>query len=842
MSNSPEDEAPPLSRFDALRGLRISIWEGAWATVFGVLTGGAFVTGFALLLGASPFVMGLMAGLPAVVGLLQLPAALAMARAGSRKRLVGWSAFAGRALFVPMLAIPFVVPPPLRLAVFLVLLTASAALQTITVPAWTSWMSDLVPASSRGQYFGRRNMIAGIVSVLVPLPAGAFLDQAVKGGRFDPRVGFAVLFLLAAAAAVVSLILIQRQPEPPLTARPVENPLRSLAAPLADKNFRNLLLFSGIITGGQSIVGQFFTVWQLDSHALALPYLTVQFLGAVAAGAGLTAMPAIGYLGDRFGSRPVLALAGFTVLLPPLLWQFTVPGAYWFNVALIVVINTIAGVGWAGVGLTQFNLLLGIATPSARGTYVALFSAFTGLIGGITPVIGGILIGALATVAIPAGPVLLNNYKLLFLLSAVIRAVSLVFLARIRESDSRSMRFVMEQLVSARSVPSYRALKRLRLPQGEEERRDSVDELADLRSPLAVTELTAALDDVSPEVRERAARALGTIRDSAAVPALMLKLLDPAAGIGDAAADALGEIAAGEAVPALARAARGPDAAVRGAALRALGRIPGAADSEAVADALVASLSPTHSATCEAACAALSAFADAVTPALADRVREPLLALLDPRFDRGMRLGAARALGAVADRDATGADVFDRVAERIRLETDAAVRARESLAICRVGRAAEIPADRIVDALLPVLIDPTVQGLAYKQTLQALADAGLPRGAFYPYLSLNEAARDQAFGQMLAEITRHGRRGIGPPAGLPDPLAQSLAAYTAGDYPECLAALQNSVPPVRLVNPGATAELAALARIAAARPVGPEECLLGLLLIRAVGVGEADFA
>ena len=83
LSATPPDAAPALSRLDAQRGLHLSIWEGIWATVFNVLTGGAFLTGFALLLHASPFVMGLVAGLPAVVGLLQVPASLWARRAAA---------------------------------------------------------------------------------------------------------------------------------------------------------------------------------------------------------------------------------------------------------------------------------------------------------------------------------------------------------------------------------------------------------------------------------------------------------------------------------------------------------------------------------------------------------------------------------------------------------------------------------------------------------------------------------------------------------------------------------------------------------------------------------------
>ena len=65
-----------LTRLEVLRGLRVSTLDGMYATVWVALTTGAFQIGFARYLGASDFVLGLLAGLPAAVGLLQIPAAL----------------------------------------------------------------------------------------------------------------------------------------------------------------------------------------------------------------------------------------------------------------------------------------------------------------------------------------------------------------------------------------------------------------------------------------------------------------------------------------------------------------------------------------------------------------------------------------------------------------------------------------------------------------------------------------------------------------------------------------------------------------------------------------------
>lgn len=837
---------PPLNRLEILRGLRLSTWEAVWATVWMVLTTGAFQIGFALYLGATPVTLGLLAGLPAAVGLLQLPASLYVERRGERKRFVAFASLLGRLLWLPILLLPFLLPRPLALLAFLALLTLSSILLTITVPAWTSWMSDLVPAESRGRYFGRRNMLAGIIAMLVPLPAGAFLDQAVKYGRFDPRIGFGVLFGIACAAALVACVLILRQPEPPREPQEVRSPLASLRTPFGDTNFRRFLFFAAAFVLGQTIAAQFFIAWQVGKQGLNLPYLTVQLLGAVASGASLSAMPLWGYLADKYGSRPVLALACGGVAISPFLWIFTIPrpDALWLNIGVIVLLNFIAGSFWAGFGLAQFNLLLAITPSAAHGTYVAAFSAVTGIVGGVAPIVGGAILDLLAPVQIPLGPFTLNNYKLLFLLAGLLRLSCLLLLRDVRDPEGHSTLYVLGQLRGARSLTSWWTLRRLSRPSRESERHNAVRQLADLRSPLAVEELVDALDDASLLVREGAVRALGEIGDARAVPALVAKLHDPAAGLGDLAAHALGFIGDRAATRPLMDAATGPDATVRLAALRALGRM---GDVEAV-PALVAALDPTQPATCEAACDALAALGPAISPEQAEEIAARLQSLLQSGAPRGVRLAGARALEPIAGKIALPT-LYEALTAHGRTETDAAVAAQTATVLSRLRAATEQSVPEHLRSLLPILDTAESSPLAYKQALGAVARAGLGDDTFYPYLGLPEMAQQETMSKLLEEMRRRLRSASPSGSGAaPHPehaVSQALEAFTAEEFVTCLRALAQlarRLPPDEPAATNAAAALDALARRADERAArGPEsaaaraeECLLGALLLRRV--------
>jgi hypothetical protein len=101
-----------------------------WATIWMVLTTGPFQVGFARQLGARDFHLGLIAALPAAVGLLQLPASLRVERGGSKRRFIGISSLLGRLLWLPIALLPFFAPKSARLPLFLLLLLGSSALKT----------------------------------------------------------------------------------------------------------------------------------------------------------------------------------------------------------------------------------------------------------------------------------------------------------------------------------------------------------------------------------------------------------------------------------------------------------------------------------------------------------------------------------------------------------------------------------------------------------------------------------------------------------------------------------------------------------------------------------------
>lgn len=799
--NSVPDSIPGLSRLQVRRALKLWTVEGCIATVQIALTGGGFQTGFALLLGCSPFWIGALGGIPAFAGLIQLVSSYLAQSYGQRKPLALWFSYFARLLWLPLLLIPFVLPRPWWVGTFLGLTLLSSLCANISAPLWTAWITDLVPEDNRGRYFGRKNMFGGWVGMVVPVAGGYFLDATVRR-HLSSETAFAIIFGAATVFGTLSFLLGTRSPDvPTANDRPAGSgaggALLYYRAPFADPAFRRVMAYTATMVFAQSVAGQFITVYQLKY--LNLSYTAFQLLSAVSTLASLAVMPLWGYLADKYGNKPILVICCGLVLTPPLLWILAVPDGitglwgYAADGALrisltkldIIGLNALAGIGWAGVGLTQFNLMIGSAPSQTRTVYVSAIAAVSGLAGGIAPLVGGALMEGLGRLAFPAHGFITSNYHVLFVLSTVLRGAAMLLVSPIREVGSRKAGYVLRQLSAAKPVGSFAGIQKLSKASSASARAQAAGDLARLKTPLAVEELVRALDDVALPVREQAAAALGEIGDARATMPLVWKLTDPASGISGAAATALGKIGDRAALPSLAAAAQLGPPPRRLAAMEALGRL---------AD-------------------------PSVTDILASL-------MLDPEVT--IRTAAIRALAEREDPDSLPALIAQLAAE-----SDPANLAVLADALGRLGEP---------EAALPLLaaLDRTQSQTVKRETLNAIGSLGGGRDAFYPYLALDSYARDETVGKILLNIQRRFRSRATqnkiekrePNAARISILAgRALAAYTVSDNALCLARLARLA---RLLpsDPSLPACEILLALAARPGPVSAEEALLAVFLTR----------
>jgi MFS family permease len=412
-----------LSPSAVRRALRLSIVEGALSNIHVTVCAGAFLTGFALLLGAGDFELGLIAALPFVGQLFQFVGAYLEERLGERRRLTALTAIVSRSLWGFLAALPFLmVLGAARLPLFLLVLAISQGLIGITANAWTSWMCDLVPPRQRGRYFGTRNTICSVTAMASSWLAGRALDH-YRGGGSEP-FGYALIFSVATICAIGGALVLLQQPEPPMRRTERVNIGKLFSAPLRHARFRTMCLATAGWALAIGVAAPFFYAYGIQN--LKLSFASLAIFAIVTSGVALVTQPLIGRLQDRYGDKTVLVGSVIGVVLLPLGWVFATP-----TFLLPLWLNAIgSGIFWPGITQGQLNLLMDRAPAEGRGAYVAAYGAISGLGTFVASLLGGAIAAGMGSAIVDIGPLALNHYTILMVASCLGRAAMAFVFAR----------------------------------------------------------------------------------------------------------------------------------------------------------------------------------------------------------------------------------------------------------------------------------------------------------------------------------------------------------------------------------------------------------------------------
>lgn len=424
-----------LPREALARARSLSIIEGSFARAYMACTSGTVLTGFALWLGASPLVIGLLASIPAFAGLAQLAAPYFTDRQGQRKRLVVATVAIQRLMWLAVAALPFLGAPVGAIMFLLVALVSLSSLfgSLASVP-WLSWMGDLVPREIRGRYFGSRNLVLGAVALILGPALGQFLDLFKNLPAPANGYGFLLSFGIGIAAGLISLDLLRRMVEPPMERSAAGSLLDQLRLPWQNRSFRRLIVFRGYYIFVVNLAGPFFVLYYLQE--LGLSFGVVYILGALGALASLVSLRWWGHLCDTWGTRRVLLVSTVGKGLFPLLYigaGLTAPGSPTTLTWIVLILVEMFNIAESGLELAANNLQLNIAPRQHNTAYLATYAAVFSLCSAISPLIGGALLSQPALLQVAAGPVSLSSFQTLFVISGLLRLSAFFFARRVSE-------------------------------------------------------------------------------------------------------------------------------------------------------------------------------------------------------------------------------------------------------------------------------------------------------------------------------------------------------------------------------------------------------------------------
>lgn len=381
-----EVTAPELER-----GTRRLMADAAFATIVGTLNSGVVLVSYALLLGASASVIGLLAAIPFLTQLLQVPGVVLLERLRSRRLIAITCLFIAR-LALPLLAV-LVFLPDRRLALALLVIgeTVHCAFNSIAGCSWNSWIRDLIPDERMGTFFARRTVYATTLGIVGTAAAAAALQLADPGGGGEARPWvFAALYGVGFLSSLVSTWQLSRVPEPRMLEQPPGRRLGALfAEPFRDPNFVRLIRFFASWQFAVNLAAPFFTVFMIQQLGFSAGF--VLLLSIVSQLANLMVLRTWGRLSDRFTNKTVLRMAAplFIACIAAMSLAGEI-GPAAATITYLIVLHALMGMTSAGVGLASTTIGLKLAPRGSTSAYVATNALVTALAAGTAPLLGGL--------------------------------------------------------------------------------------------------------------------------------------------------------------------------------------------------------------------------------------------------------------------------------------------------------------------------------------------------------------------------------------------------------------------------------------------------------------------
>lgn len=384
--------APSAARVE--RAVKLTYALTMLQAIFAASTGGMFLIGYAIRLGAGDVALGLMATIPQYAVAAQFVAAALVERGISRRTLTILLSFVAPLGWVFIAAIPFLgdsVSSAIRLTILITVLALVTIFNQVAGNARSSWLGDLIHDSARGRFTGRCVMFAGLVGAFFAIVEGRFLDLVQGHGL----LAFTGLFFFGAAFGLMAAALFVPQPDCPLAASEdgarvrIRDVFRDC---LRNRPFVSLMVVHCVLALG-GIAGPFSAAYLLrDVH---VKFFNLGLINCVAIVTMVLTASLWGKAVDRFGCKPIIRMGLMITWPTALMWLFIPPGATARAYMLLPIANLFSGIGGAAINVGISTMIYKVTRPEGRSIQFAIYGTIITLVSAPMATLGGLLVTSL---------------------------------------------------------------------------------------------------------------------------------------------------------------------------------------------------------------------------------------------------------------------------------------------------------------------------------------------------------------------------------------------------------------------------------------------------------------
>jgi HEAT repeat protein len=433
-----------------------------------------------------------------------------------------------------------------------------------------AWQIEYIPRSIWGKYSAVNNTFMSLAGVIAVSIAGYIVSLWTNLTGYMLLFGIALLFGVMAvwsASHIPGGAPLRSESKP----KPDQKKERLLSS-LSDRRFKNFIIGASLISLATVPLAAFVPLFMRDAVGINVGQVVLLQTGALVG--GLISGYLWGWAADRYGSRPVMILGvGFITFLP-LLWIIMPRASTWsFLIALGISFLRGAMINSWTIGSARM-LYAFVIPPERKVTYLAVYTAWMGIIAGMSQMAGGWLLDLTEGIDLQLGGFQLDSYILLFILSMILGLISLLFLRQVKADSRVSVSQFAGLFLHGNPILAMESMIRFHYARNEPATVSMTERLGRSGSPLTVDELLEALRDPRFYVRFEAIVSIARrAPDEQLIDALaqVIRGNDPSLSV--IAAWALGRIGDPKGIPALREGLNSTYRSIRAHAARSLGSL-----------------------------------------------------------------------------------------------------------------------------------------------------------------------------------------------------------------------------------------------------------------------------
>ena len=438
------NDDPDLILSPAKKNMDRFIMQAMLGTAFGTFSGGIFLSGYLLYLGAPDSVTSYVPLLPNICGIFLLFVSTLVDRRETRKKFLLTVNATCKTLLISVAFVPLFVPEPFRIPVIFVFLICGQAIACVNNIAFNSWFNELIPVEIKGRFFSTRQIFCVLMTMILPVAAGFFVD------RMENRyLAFVILFLCAGLTGGMELLVFGKLDDVKLEASKEKvNIVKAFVTPLKNKPFFRYVIVTCLLHFFVHISASFSQIFLLRYLNSSYTYINAMAIINCALQM-LIFYKFWGKVTDRLGANFTLTVSLSLYALDYLSWVFVNERTLVFIYPLIQIFAALEGPAFTvGLYTRRYELI----PKEGRSMYDSFFVCCLGVTLLAAPFVGNLLRDLFSRVEV-LEHISFGSFRAVYLVSAVsVLVLGMLALRSAKKQDETGTLYTKE---------SWRQMKRM---------------------------------------------------------------------------------------------------------------------------------------------------------------------------------------------------------------------------------------------------------------------------------------------------------------------------------------------------------------------------------------------